>query len=355
MKNKPGKLLKTIGSTLLLFSILLTVLVPQNVYAEELPTPGAQGFKYLYTLMHHYGEEDPDWLDDAKYEAVDVLVDGESVPGQIVVTMSNITDMPTADCEVRVGLIELVPRYRTCEYCGTPFLRVNKRCSHCERANSQIAVLNGGLLRFGGRYGQPIVNRTITFTIPANHRASISFTVRRGGPDSEWGQCYSACNIFEDGNMEILNLESDYGIVYKTGTYKTEIITLYDCRSETGKDAWITGEYLLAVDRLGYTKNTQTTTEEKKAPTIDVSAVFSSADYAALNPDLAAAGIVSEEQLKNHFLLCGMKEGRTASKDFVLEVYKAKNPDLFSAFGHDNISYYMHYINCGKAENRIAK
>ena len=53
MKNKPGKLFKTIGSTLLAFSIMLTVLVPQNVYAEELPTPGAQGFKYLYTLMHH--------------------------------------------------------------------------------------------------------------------------------------------------------------------------------------------------------------------------------------------------------------------------------------------------------------
>lgn len=43
-----------------------------------------------------------------------------------------------------------------------------------------------------------------------------------------------------------------------------------------------------------------------------------------------------------------MAEGRQASTDFVLGVYKSNYSDLRAAFGNDNKSYYLHYIDCGK-------
>ena len=49
-----------------------------------------------------------------------------------------------------------------------------------------------------------------------------------------------------------------------------------------------------------------------------------------------------------------MAEGRQASGEFILSVYKSNYSDLRAAFGNDNKSYYLHYIDYGKKEGRNA-
>lgn len=83
-------------------------------------------------------------------------------------------------------------------------------------------------------------------------------------------------------------------------------------------------------------------------------AVFDSTYYAAKYADLQAAFGNNEAALLNHFITCGMREGRQASAEFNVTVYKNKYPDLQAAFGDDLKLYYLHYINFGKAEGRTA-
>lgn len=82
--------------------------------------------------------------------------------------------------------------------------------------------------------------------------------------------------------------------------------------------------------------------------------VYNYQDYLLLNPDLETVFETNQKALFEHFINCGMKEGRQGSRNFNLETYKANNPDLVAAFGSDNVKYYEHYISTGKAEGRIA-
>lgn len=84
------------------------------------------------------------------------------------------------------------------------------------------------------------------------------------------------------------------------------------------------------------------------------SAVYNVKDYMAYNPDVHAAIGGAPYLLLDHFINCGMKEGRQGSSEFNLDAYKANNPDLVAAFGNDNVKYYEHYISSGKAEGRKA-
>ena len=59
------------------------------------------------------------------------------------------------------------------------------------------------------------------------------------------------------------------------------------------------------------------------------------------------------DQLQEHFLTCGMKEGRPGCADFNVAVYKEQNADLAAAYGDDLAAYYTHYMGCGHGEGRI--
>lgn len=83
--------------------------------------------------------------------------------------------------------------------------------------------------------------------------------------------------------------------------------------------------------------------------------VFNATYYANKYADLKAAFGTNEQALFNHFLTCGMKEGRQASEEFNVQAYKNRYADLRAAFGEDLKSYYLHYINNGKAEGRNAR
>ena len=87
---------------------------------------------------------------------------------------------------------------------------------------------------------------------------------------------------------------------------------------------------------------------------IDYALVFNPTYYAEKYSDLKAAFGTDIKKLFNHFIQCGMKEGRQASENFNVTIYKNKYEDLKKAFGDDLTKYYQHYIQFGYAEKRKA-
>lgn len=81
-------------------------------------------------------------------------------------------------------------------------------------------------------------------------------------------------------------------------------------------------------------------------------AVFDYIYYAQCYPDLQAVFGTDEAALLNHFITCGMAEGRQGNAEFNVQYYRAKYPDLQAVFGDNLPAYYMHYMTCGKAEGR---
>lgn len=81
-------------------------------------------------------------------------------------------------------------------------------------------------------------------------------------------------------------------------------------------------------------------------------AVFDYHYYAQCYPDLQAVFGNDEAALLNHFITCGMAEGRQGNAEFNVQYYKARYADLQAVFGENLPAYYMHYMTCGKAEGR---
>jgi len=81
-------------------------------------------------------------------------------------------------------------------------------------------------------------------------------------------------------------------------------------------------------------------------------AVFDSTYYATKYADLKTSFGTDRVALLNHFITCGMNEGRQGISTFNVQIYKAYNDDLQEAFGEDLLKYYEHYINFGYKENR---
>lgn len=74
--------------------------------------------------------------------------------------------------------------------------------------------------------------------------------------------------------------------------------------------------------------------------------------YYQNNPDVAQLYGYHTTVLYRHFIQYGMSEGRVASENFDVQVYKACNYDLVLAFGDNNAAYYTHYLRYGLNENR---
>lgn len=87
---------------------------------------------------------------------------------------------------------------------------------------------------------------------------------------------------------------------------------------------------------------------------IDYSAVYDY-NYYSTYGDLQSAFNGDDIALLSHFINNGMSEGRQASKNFNVQIYKNNYTDLQQAFGNNLKPYYMHYIQSGKAEGRNAQ
>lgn len=81
--------------------------------------------------------------------------------------------------------------------------------------------------------------------------------------------------------------------------------------------------------------------------------VFDSKYYADKHKDIKAAFGYDEQQLINHFINYGIKEGRDSSPTFDVKYYLDSNSDLKSAFGSNNYqAAYNHFVNYGCKEYR---
>jgi hypothetical protein len=80
--------------------------------------------------------------------------------------------------------------------------------------------------------------------------------------------------------------------------------------------------------------------------------LFDANYYQAANPDLAAAGLSTKEQLFSHFLNAGIHEGRAFSPIIDLKFYQENNPDLAAAGLTTNQQIYEHLQSAGITEGR---
>ena len=87
---------------------------------------------------------------------------------------------------------------------------------------------------------------------------------------------------------------------------------------------------------------------------VDFAAVFDEQYYLDMNQDVKAAVEKGITDAFLHFVSFGMNEGRLASPDFNVQVYKERYSDLKNAFGNNLPAYYEHYCLHGKAEGRKA-
>jgi hypothetical protein len=85
----------------------------------------------------------------------------------------------------------------------------------------------------------------------------------------------------------------------------------------------------------------------------DMSDVFDYVYYYNANPDLQAVFGLNEEALFQHFLLCGMAEGRRASVNFDPVYFKNRYPDIAAELGDDMAEYYIHYIIHAVEQGRV--
>lgn len=104
---------------------------------------------------------------------------------------------------------------------------------------------------------------------------------------------------------------------------------------------------------VGSVSGTPVQKPAKPAVPDHIDRIFDAIYYADHNEDLYEAFGYNQEDLLNHFLTSGMKEGRVASEAFNIGVYKENNADLVQAFGDNLPAYYEHYMNFGYDENRI--
>jgi len=87
---------------------------------------------------------------------------------------------------------------------------------------------------------------------------------------------------------------------------------------------------------------------------VDYSSIYDFEAYQRNNPDIKAAFGDDDEKTIQHFVTCGMSEGRVASDRFNVYTYRAKYQDLYQAFGNNIWIYYKHYMENGRYEGRTA-
>lgn len=86
---------------------------------------------------------------------------------------------------------------------------------------------------------------------------------------------------------------------------------------------------------------------------VDYGAVFNPTYYSKMHKDLKDVFGTDSKKLFEHFLKCGMREGRQAYAGFCVHAYRDRYSDLKKAFGSDLPLYYKHYCEFGLKEKRI--
>lgn len=88
---------------------------------------------------------------------------------------------------------------------------------------------------------------------------------------------------------------------------------------------------------------------------VDYSSVYNFNYYVENHPDLYNVYRNNPDGAIEHFVICGMNEGRQANDSFDVKSYRNRYAGLRLTYGWDDLpKYYMHYIEYGKSEGRDA-
>lgn len=78
--------------------------------------------------------------------------------------------------------------------------------------------------------------------------------------------------------------------------------------------------------------------------------LFSLEYYAEHNPDVVAVYGYNYDALYQHYIGCGIHEGRDVSPIVNLRAYRDCNPDILATYGDDFMGVYLHFAETGIAE-----
>ncbi len=88
---------------------------------------------------------------------------------------------------------------------------------------------------------------------------------------------------------------------------------------------------------------------------LNYAAVFDPVYYAKKYPDVKRAYGNDQQKAFDHFLLCGMKEGRQGKESFNVFAYINRYKDLRDLYGCNLTEYYRHYMTYGWLQGRNTK
>ncbi len=158
------------------------------------------------------------------------------------------------------------------------------------------------------------------------------------------------CNVSASDTVSYVRGENDYQTLWQ----------FYNVAA--GKTSVVNGEWKTDAAYYSRTGTVPAATTGASAASgsadftgVDITPVFDAVYYASRYPDLAAAGIRTNEQLKAHFISSGMKEARQGCSGFNVNVYKTNYKDLVATYAENLPKYYLHYCTNGYAEGRNAR
>ena len=205
-------------------------------------------------------------------------------------------------------------------------------------------------------------------------RAFVSFHINSGGSGAHGAEVYAPTangSDYTQASVElaqkVMNNLHALGLSYR-GVFQMELgdeFAVIRCAREQGipgiliehgfisnsGDVW---NYFSdpGCKRLGEADADAIIAQFPRSSWMDYSAVFDADYYLKNNPDVAKWANNDKEKALQHFINCGMVEGRRGNEAFDVQSYYNEYPDLRAAFGTDIVRYYEHYATFGKGEGR---
>ena len=205
-------------------------------------------------------------------------------------------------------------------------------------------------------------------------RAFVSFHINSGGSGAHGAEVYAPTangSGYTQASVElaqkVMNNLHALGLSYR-GVFQMELgdeFAVIRCAREQGipgiliehgfisnsGDVW---NYFSdpGCKRLGEADADAIIAQFPRSSWMDYSAVFDADYYLKNNPDVAKWANNDKEKALQHFINCGMAEGRRGNEAFDVQSYYNEYPDLRTAFGTDIVRYYEHYATFGKGEGR---
>ena len=205
-------------------------------------------------------------------------------------------------------------------------------------------------------------------------RAFVSFHINSGGSGAHGAEVYAPTangSGYTQASVElaqkVMNNLHALGLSYR-GVFQMELgdeFAVIRCAREQGipgiliehgfisnsGDVW---NYFSdpGCKRLGEADADAIIAQFPRSSWMDYSAVFDADYYLKNNPDVAKWANNDKEKALQHFINCGMAEGRRGNEAFDVQSYKNRYTDLQIAYGNRLDSYYLHYLTFGFYEGR---